>query len=186
MLDKEKAPQPKLEGENMDQYEHLNLSTLGCADAKEALEAAVSKKRESVRAWNERVQAFRAATDAPIPVNRFKEHPAFADLKSIVEMIFVGAEEDEASEYVSMLLSKISKDEIGAVLFDKKPRNVVKAWADASYRASEIASRRGDISGCAVADQNFQLASYLEFVLWEDGPVSQIPVSIAVREAEYG
>ena len=186
MYDNEKAPQPKLEGENIDQYEHLNLSTLGRADAKEALEAAVSKKREGVQVWNERVQAFRTQTDAAIPTCRFKEHSAFADLKSIIEMIFIGAEEDETGDYVSGILSKVSKDQEGMILFDGKGRNTLHGWIDAARRARIAASERGDIAGCGLADQNFQLGSYLDCIFWEDGPVSQIPVSIAVREAEYG
>lgn len=186
MLDNEKAPQPKLEGATHDQYEYINLSMFDCADAKEALEASVGKKREAVQDWNERVEAFRSQTDAAIPTYRFKEHSAFADLKSIIEMIFIGAEEDETGDYVSRILSKVSKDQDGTILFDGKGRKTFHAWIDAARRARIAASERGDIAGCGLADQNFQLGSYLDCIFWEDGPVSQIPVSIAVREAEYG
>lgn len=160
-------------------------STFDAEDAIEALESKVAEKREAVSEWNERVAAFRDKTEKPLPVSAFKNHPAYGDLVPILKCIFLGATEEEASEHVAKTLSKISVPEGGAILFDGKSREVFQAWMDAADRTRKVASERGDIATCALADQNLEWGSHLDFLFWDDGVAPSLPVTVAIREARY-
>ena len=170
---------------NTDEIASNGLGGAGRIDMS-GFDDAVSDMRLNVAKWNERVTDYRLKTDKPIPEKVFAEHPAFESLKWIMSGLFFGSGEEEISSHAAFLLSRVSKDGDGNMLYDGKGEEGIYAWMDACARSAKIYAQADDIAKCALMDQNVELGGYLHALLFAEGEIAETPFAIAVREASYG
>jgi hypothetical protein len=154
-------------------------------DLKEAFAEPVSKMREKVAHWNERVAAYRAkfGDEAELPVGVFHHHPVFPDICDVVKAIFPIAEDDEVEAWAKDTLKKIGRDPDGGMTYGGGPRSRLRAAIDASRRSAALAVERGNFAMAGLADQNVQLGEFLDLLIFGEGPVEELPASIGIREA---
>lgn len=147
----------------------------------------LSGKREEARSavakWNERIAKYRESGGDKLRKEFFRHHPAFGDMCAILQSIFPISETEEIERWAAEKLSFIGKDEAGGMTFGGKGRAYLLDAIEQSRRSASVAVDNCNFAMAGLAVQNVELGQYLDLLIFEDGPIGDLPMCIKVREA---
>ncbi|WOI29356.1 hypothetical protein [Sulfitobacter dubius] len=155
-------------------------------DMRAVFAKAAKEEREKVQVWNERANGWRAKTGhtGPLPVEFFEHHPARGYITHFLKVFECSARGGGAEVKASQLLSKLSKDERGTILFEGTGEEGLLVTVDCFHRAARIAMENFNFVEAGLADKQADLWEHLRIAFWDVSRPDE-PLHIAIREAVY-